>query len=156
MTGSVLWGSGHPGLGSWLVVSAVGLAISSAYINQRNNAIDRARNERWPCSGSPCSAGRAKPAPWRKSKLRLVLLLALLAGAGSWIYSGRVEIPASVAAWLPRPAPLSEEEKLAGRTRRRTGGGRRRCGPSKPAKKRGAARGGAGTRGTTETRTRAW
>ena len=93
MGGSVLWGAGHPGLGSWLVVSAVGLLVSNAYIVSRNNAIDRARNDAMATQRITMQRWQTKAQPAGKSKVRLVMLLALLAGAGWWIYGGGIVLP---------------------------------------------------------------
>jgi hypothetical protein len=115
LSGSVIWGAGHVGLGSWMVVSAFGLAVSSAYMTMRDNAMDRARSDA--LAQQRIAVGRwqqhENPAPARqgRSHIGMLLLLALVAGAGWFLYSGTVTLPASLMDVIPRHAPLTAEEK---------------------------------------------
>jgi hypothetical protein len=116
ISGTVIWGAGHVGLGSWMVVSAFGLAVANAFMTMRDNAMDRARADmlaeqrivmrRWQEQVNPAPARRGR------SRLGIVAVLALGGGAAWLIHNGTVTLPGSLRGLLPAMAQPSEEEQM--------------------------------------------
>jgi hypothetical protein len=116
ISGTVIWGAGHPGLGTWMLTSGVGLALSSAYIVTRDKAAQQARIDALVEAGNMQQRWQTYNAPsQRRSGLRVALVLITLAGGGWLLCTGGGRLPEALTAALPKFLPAwaqpSEEER---------------------------------------------
>jgi hypothetical protein len=100
-----------PGAGSWLLLSALGLSTAYTYNKWRDNAIDRSMVDAVWEQGiirdrQRRRMGQSEPSPspsGRKSKVALILVV-LACGFGWLVWTGRLEVPDSVAVKLGVPS----------------------------------------------------